>query len=122
MKPTTSLKKIYFLVATLFGLLGTVMAGGIAIHQIIMINRISNEEYLSNNYYRYQCDTQIKEDGTTTARTTEEKETCIAEEKGKALAQRSYNSKENIIGGITRGIIFLIIFAIHARIFFRKEQ
>lgn len=119
----SSLKKIYFLIATLFGLGWTVIWLWIAIHQVIMINWISDEEYLSSNdYYRYQCDTINKADWTTTPRSEEDKATCIQEERNKMLSQRAYNSKESIISGMTRGIIFLIVFATHAHIFFKKEN
>lgn len=119
----SSLKKIYFLIATLFGLVGTVIGLWIAIHQIIMINRISDEEYLSSNdYYRYQCDTISKADWTTQTLSEEDKALCVQEEKDKMLAQRAYNSKESIISGMTWGVIFLIVFATHARVFFKKEN
>lgn len=97
------------------------IAFGIAIYQQTMQLIVTDQEYLAGNSHREieQCAQPTRKtvkgspNGQEVEKTPKEITACTQETKTRILTQRSYNTKESTIGGITRGIIFLVLFLTH---------
>ena len=116
-----SFVKFYFTIVAIVSIIGMAIAFGIAIYQQGMQVLISDQEYLVGNsrWEIEQCEQGTwktvpgNPDGQQIEKTPKEIESCKAKNTAKVINQRSYNTKESTIWGITRGIIFLILFLTH---------
>ncbi len=89
-------------------------------HQLISLNVISDDEYVSQNHREMdRCDEPIYLGDNSKERTTIEKEECVTKAKETLILQRNVDAKEVMILSWLRGIILLIIFPLHF-IYFKR--
>lgn len=92
-----------------------------------MSKYITNDEYLVQNYYELDACNQpdyskVVGDQKPTPRTPEETEKCKTDATNRVLARRSLDTKQNMIGGVIRGTIALILFMTHFPVMMRKGR
>lgn len=97
---TRSTLKLYFLIMSIVGVIGTLVAFGILIFSIAKQVIITDAEYIvGNRYYEIEACSQEKYEGTTTTKPTQEEITTCEEEKKEMLIQsRKVMFKEDVIG------------------------
>lgn len=126
-----SFVKLYFTVIAIVSLVGTVVGYGIALYQWLLLTIISDEEYLigsSRSYELRNCEDPyyttkpLAPGETPTEKTEEEIATCQQEAKTRILNSRAYEAKQDIIGGIVRGTLFMILFVTHYPHMIRRER
>lgn len=118
-----SFSKFYFTVVSIVSVIGMAVAFGIAIYQQGMSLLITDAEYIVGHNEREMrsCEEptrkQIGDGPDSTSKeitkSPEEINTCKAETSARLITQRSYTTKESTIWGVTRGIIFLVLFLTH---------
>lgn len=94
---------------------------GVAIYSGINAAVISDEEYMTGRGVRYQLDvctqpkyTGVAADAQNPVQPTEEEiQECEDKARANMVAERNFNTKQNVIGGIVWGSIALILFVIH---------
>ncbi len=129
MKNKLSLLKLYLTVISLVGVIGMAIGYGVAIYAGIQSAVISDDEYLTGRGVRYQLDVceqpkySMAREGEEPAMPTQE-EVAACEEKARtnAIAERSYETKQNVIGGLVWGSIALILFAIHYPLLIKTRE
>gem|GEM_PF-2876085 len=126
-----TLLKFYTTIVSLVGVIGLTVGYGVAIFNGIQHAVISDEEYMNGRGMRYQFDTcsQPKyaavapaEGEQPAAPTAEEIAACEDKTRTSMLAERNYNTKQTVIGGITWGTLALIMFAIHYPMLIKKSR
>lgn len=113
--------KIYFLLVTLVGLIGTLVSFGILTYTIGKQIIITNDEYIvGDRYYEMEyCDNNLKAKPTETnannmvAPTEEEKATCKAEKKIQLIQSRKVTFKTDVLSGAIWGILFFALLLTH---------
>lgn len=127
-KKTWSIYKVYLLIASLVGLIWSLIALGIALTALGQRLIITNNEYVNGQrYYELQqCKEQYYYGKTTTRdedrRPSEEQvKECEETKKEQLLLGRNVDVKENVLGGFIRAILFSILFLTHYPKF-RKEN
>lgn len=118
MKNRFTLLKFYMTVVSLVAVIGLAIGYGVAIYSGIQSAVISDAEYMTGRGVRYQLDvcTQPKYVGgesQATEPTEEEIQSCEDEARTNMIAERSYTTKQNVIGGLVWGTIALILFLVH---------
>ena len=129
MKNRFTLLKFYTTIVSLVGVIGLAVGYGVAIYSGIQNAVITDEEFLANRnaYYGYDQCSQPKYPtgvaGETPVKPTEEEiKECNDKITASAVAQRDYNTKQNIIGGLVRGTLALILFVIHYPMLIKKSR
>lgn len=130
-KPSSSwfnLLKLYFSIISIVGILGTVIAAGVAWYSWLRQVFITDEEYITGRNARevQQCDEptylpepiMVKEANTLPnskikKKTPEEIKACKDKATQRLVLQRHLDTKESIIWGLVRGVIFLLLFLSH---------
>lgn len=125
MKSKFSLLKLYLVLMSLTGIIGLLVAYGIAIQTVISQKLITDEEYIQGSYQNYtitSCEEPKPVGATTITKTDKEIATCKEEAKKQVILQRNYSNKNSIIGGLIRGTLALLAFATHFPFLIRKEK
>lgn len=128
MKNRFALLKFYLTIVSLVGVIGLAVGYGVGIYSVIQNAVITDEEFLANRngYYGYEQCEQPKYTGVTgetPVKPTEEQiKECEDKTVSSALAQRDYNTKQSIIGGLVRGTLALILFLIHYPMLIKKSK
>lgn len=130
MKNRFSLLKFYLTMVSLVGVIGLAVGYGVALYNGIQSALISNEEYMAGQGRMYSLDqckqpqysAVAKADETPVAPTAEEITACEEKTTANLLAQRSYDTKQTVIGGITWGTLALILFLIHYPMLVKKSK
>lgn len=119
-KKTWTIYKVYLLIASLVGLVGTIIALGVALTSLGQRIVITNEEYVRGkmSYEFQQCKEPYYYGKTTPAdtnrRPSEAQITeCEATKKDDIIFTRRVDVKENVLGGGIRAILFAILFFTH---------
>lgn len=112
---TRSTLKLYFLIMSLVGVIGTLVTFGILIFSIAKQVIITDDEYIvGNRYYEIESCTQETYDGTSAKKPTQaEITTCEEEKKVMLIQSRKATFKEDVIGWSIWGILFLALLLIH---------
>lgn len=119
MRNKFTLLKFYLTVVSLVGVIGMAVGYGVAIYNGIQSAAISDDEYMTGRGVRYQIDvcSQPKYVGADSSQATqpteEEIQKCQDDARTNMIAERNYNTKTTVIGGIVWGTIALILFGIH---------
>lgn len=136
-KPSTIVKthvrnplKIYFLLITLVGLIGTLVSFGMLTYTIGKQIIITNDEYIvGDRYYEMDyCENNLKARPTTSnpnnmvAPTEAEKATCKAEKKIQLIQSRKVTFKTDVLSGAIWGILFLALLLTHYPKFMRLTK
>ncbi len=117
-----TLLTVYLGLVSLISFIWLAIAIIIFTYQVISLNLISENEYVSQNHREMdRCDEPIYLGEKTKERTDEQKEECIMEAKETLILQRNVNAKETMLLSGLRGIILLIIFPLHFT-YFRKHN
>ncbi len=127
MKNKFGLLKFYLTVVSLVSVIGLVIGYGIGIYALAQKAIITDQEYLANQnrYYGYDtcADAKVVGDTTTPVKPTEEEaKECQEKRDESAIIQRDFEMKENIIGGVVRGTLALILFLIHYPMLLKKSK
>ncbi len=118
---TRSPLKIYFLIMTLVGVIGSVISFGILCFSIGKQIIITNDEYIAGErYYEIEnCKYNDYDGKESTKATTAEIKQCEEEKKVMLVQSRKVTYKQDVLGGAIRGILFFGIFIIHYPRFMR---
>ena len=117
-----TLLTVYLGLVSLISFIWLAIAIIIFTYQVISLNLISENEYVSQNHREMdRCDEPIYLGEKTKERTDEQKEECIMEAKETLILQRNVDAKETMLLSGLRGIILLIIFPLHFT-YFRKHN
>lgn len=112
-----SLLDLYFLVISIIWLVWWLIWWGVALYAYIDSLLITNEEYLSRNYYQIEaCETDDKYIAPETQakpKTDEEIKQCKDKAQNKIISERKYQFKQDVIWWVVWGGIFLLMFLIH---------
>jgi len=122
--------KIYFLLITLVGIIGTLVSFGMLIFTIGKQIIITNDEYIvGDRYYEIDaCNNNMIAKPTTNnpnnmvSPTEAEKETCKTEKKVQLIQARKALFKTDVLGGAIWGISFLILLMTHYPRFMRFNK
>jgi len=117
--------KIYFLIITLVGLIGSVVAIGALVSNIGKQLIISDQEYiLGDRYYEIESCKYNQYDSSekATKPTSEVIAQCEEDKKEMLIQSRKVRFKENMINGTIRAIIFLTLLFIHYPRFIKKNK
>lgn len=109
--------KIYVTIATIVGLVGALIAIGNLLSSQMNSWMISDDEYIASNYY-YEIDncsgiTYGPTGEKSPPKSDDEIQACKTAARERLVRQRSFLIKSDIIGGIVRGLLFTLLFAIH---------
>ena len=131
MKSRFTLLKVYLTIVSLVAVIGMAIGYWVAIYNGIQSAVISDEEYINGRGMRYQFDvctqpkyvTSVPSQGEQPITPTAE-EIAECEEKARTtmMAERNYNTKESVTGGLVWGSIALILFIIHYPKLFRAKE
>lgn len=136
-KPSTIVKthvrnplKMYFLLVTLVGLIGTLVSFGMLTYTIGKQIIITNDEYIVGDRY-YEMDycnnnmtakpTEVNPNNMV-APTEVEKETCKAEKKVQLIQSRKVAFKTDVLGWAIWGLLFLALLLTHYPKFMRLTK
>lgn len=125
-----NLVHFYFTIVSIVSIIGMVVAYGIAGYNTLMLNLVSDQEYLQAReswevqdctYRKYDIEypTPKTPDNGAIAPVQvqkpdpEEITQCEKEAAERSINRRNYNAKEAIIGGLVRGTLFLLLFLTH---------
>lgn len=119
--------KIYFLLMTLVGVIGTLITFGILALTVGKQIIITNDEYIAGDrYYEIDsCNTSMIAKPTATnkdnyaAPTEVEKATCKKDKTERLIKSRKVMFKQDVLGGAIRGILFLALMLVHYPKFMR---
>ncbi len=126
-----SMFRLYLALASLIGLVGTVIGYGNIGYTWIERAIISDDEYVtgSRSYEIRSCEDPVVTADTKTptqtiqkVRTEEEITKCKADARTRILTERAYQTKTSMIGGGVWGTLFLIVFLTHFPIFLRSHR
>ncbi|MDD3262657.1 MAG: hypothetical protein PHR61_02320 [Candidatus Absconditabacteria bacterium] len=127
-KKTWSIYKVYLLIASLVGLIGSLISLGIALTALGQRLVITNNEYVNGQrYYEMQQCKEAHYYGKTAPKdenrrpSEEQIKECEIEREEQILLGRNIHTKESILGGGIRAILFMILFFTHYPKF-RKEN
>ena len=118
-------------IASIIGLIGTVVGFGNVGYTWIEKSVITDDEYImgSNSYQLTACENPISvQDTKNPSQTIQQTPTAeqIAKCKDTARTQlidsRAFNEKNSIIGGAVWGLLFLLVFLGHFPVFFRSNR
>lgn len=129
MKNRFTLLKFYLTVVSLVGVIGLAIGYGVAIYSGIQAAVISNEEYIAGRG-RYTLDvckqpnysTVVKPNEQPLPPTEEQIAKCESETTAALVTERNYNTKQDVIGGLVRGSLALILFLIHYPMLIKKSR
>lgn len=123
-----NLLKLYFSIISIVGILGTVVAFGTAGYSWLNQFFITDTEYIAGNDSRkiQQCEEPVYSPSPKEAmpvnptgepnirqKTPKEIETCKTKAEQRVILERRLDTKQAIIWGLVRGIIFLLLFLSH---------
>ena len=122
--------KIYFLLITLTGVIGTLVSFGMLIYSGAKQLIITNDEYIAGDrYYEIDsCNTNMVAKPTASnpenyaVPTEAEKEKCKADKKVRLIQSRKVIFKEDVLGGAIWGILFLALLLTHYPRFMRFNK
>ena len=122
--------KIYFLLITLVGVIGTLVSFGMLIYSIGKQVIINNEEYIvGDRYYEIDaCNTSMIPKPTAinpnnvAAPTDAEKEKCKTEKKARLIQSRKVLFKTDVLSGSIWGLLFLALLLTHYPRFMRFNK
>jgi hypothetical protein len=126
----SSIKKIYLMLGTIAGLIGTLVSLGVVLYSFFSLQFISDEEYLYGYSAREieQCGQptskwiESEEREEITPETEEETAECKTKATERVINKRHYEFKNTTIGSITRGTLFLVVLLIHGIPFSRSRD
>jgi len=135
---TRSPLKIYFLLMTMTGVIGTLVTMGILVFSVAKKIVITDQEYIiSERYYELDsCNNPVLKTNTNTVvaqptatpsetyvqPTDAEKEKCKADKTVQLIAGRSATFKTDVLGGAIRSILFLTLLLTHYPRFIRSRK
>jgi len=112
-----NLLDLYLLIISIIWLVGWLIWGGTALYAYVNNKLISNEEYLARNYYQIDaCETDGKYVAPETQpiqKTPEEIKTCKETAQKKSIDERNYQLKQDLLGWMVWGWLFILMFLIH---------
>lgn len=110
-----SVIKIYFLLMTLVGVIGTLVAAGFFLYTIGKKLIITNEEYIvAERYYELdQCSNQVVMDKQTVTPSEKDVAKCKEDKKAMLIQSRSALFKQDVLNGGIRTALFFILMMIH---------
>ena len=116
--------KIYLLLMTLIGVIGTIVSLGIVIVSVGEKLIISNEEYIiGERYYELEnCKYNDYDGKESTKATAAEIKTCETEKREVLIKSRQVDFKQNTLDGGIRSIVFIILLSIHYPKFMRLTK
>lgn len=115
-----TLLTVYLGLVSLIAFVWLAIAIIIFTHQLISLNVISDDEYISQNHRELdRCEEPIYMWDDSRERTETETEECIQKAKETLILQRNVDAKETMILSGLRTIILLVIFPLHF-IYFKK--
>lgn len=125
-----SVLKIYFLLMTLVGVIGSLVTLGILLYTIGKKVIITNDEYIiGERYYEIDsCTTNPIAKPTATnpnnyvQPTQAQIDTCKAEKKVELIAGRKAMFKTDVLGAAIRAILFLILLGVHYPKFMKANK
>lgn len=130
MKNRFTLLKFYLTIVSLVGVIGLAIGYGVAIYAGIQAAIISNDEYMAGQGRMYTLDQcrqpnyakPVAANEQPVPPTDEEIATCEQKTTKNMLAERQYNTKQNVIGGLTWGSLALVLFLIHYPMLIKKSR
>ena len=119
-----SVLRIYFLLMTLVGVIGTLIALGFFLYSIGKKVIITNDEYIvGERYYELdQCSNSIINDKQTVTPSKEDIAKCKEEKKVTLIQARSALFKEDMLSGAIRTILFFVLLMVHYPRFMRFNK
>jgi len=122
--------KIYFLLLTLVGIIGTLVSFGILLYTVGKQVIISDTEYIAGErYYEIDaCNTSMIPKPTNinpnnvAAPTKTEIANCKADKTTRLIQTRKENFKADVLSGAIRGILFLALLLVHYPKFMRLNK
>lgn len=121
--------RVYFLLTTLIGLVGSIIAIGILLMTIGKQIIITNDEYIAGDrYYELDiCSQTIYKPTKTNPNnyvmpTKEEEDTCKEEKKIELIQSRKALFKKDLIGGGIWSLLFLIVLFVHYPKFMKTRK
>jgi hypothetical protein len=128
-KKTWTTLRVYLLIASIVGLIGGLVALGVALTSLLQRLIITNEEFVQGqgSYEIDQCKQPYYYGKIDTANqnrkpSIEQIKTCEAEKTNQVLLRRNVDTKMTIIGGGIRAILFAILFFTHYPRFRRENK
>ncbi|MFZ2151417.1 MAG: hypothetical protein WAZ12_00990 [Candidatus Absconditicoccaceae bacterium] len=124
MQKSFSLKKLYFTLISIAGIIGIMFGYGTLIYSLVNNAIITDQEYIAGSYsYEIkECDNPYTKPEGQAPKTPVEIQKCKDDATQTILQRRVYDRKTSIINGIVRGTLFLILFVTHFPIMMRKEK
>jgi len=119
-----SVLRIYFLLMTLVGVIGTLIALGFFLYSVGKKVIITNDEYIvGERYYELdQCSNTRVADAKTVKPTDTDIAKCKEEKKTMLIQSRNAIFKTDMLSGGIRTLLFFIILAIHYPKFMRLNK
>ncbi len=112
--------RIYIAVATIVGLVGSLISLGVLFSTLLNHLVITDEEYLTNRGgYEYQCTPENLKIATGSTAPQKTYDQCMEDAKKQSLTQRSLETKQTGISSAVWGLLSLLIFIPHFRFIYR---
>ena len=125
-KKSFARRRLYLLLVTLVGLIGSLVCIGGVIHQVLQHVVISEDEYLAGRYgyTAEQCEQWLYSVKTETYKELTEEEISICKEEriAEAIISRSVDYKEGLIWFLSRGLLFVILLVTHLPVFLKSTK
>lgn len=124
MTKSFSLKRLYFTLISIAGIIWILFGYGNLIYSVINSAIISDEEYIawSYSYEVKECENPYTKPEWTAPKTPVEIQKCKDDAKTTILQRRVYDKKISVINWIVWWTLFLILFITHFPIMMRKEK
>lgn len=114
--------RIYIAVATIVGLVGSLISLGVLFSTLLNHLVITDEEYLTNRGgYEYQCTPEMLKVATGSTMPQKTYDQCVQDIKKQALTQRSLDTKQTGISSAVWGLLSLLVFIPHFRFIYRSR-
>lgn len=119
-----SVLKLYFLLTTLVGVIGTLVAFGFLLYAVGKKIIITNDEYIvGERYYELdQCSNTIVADAKTVKPTDAEIAKCKEEKRTMLIQSRNAIFKTDILSGGIRTLLFFVVLLTHYPRFMRLNK
>jgi len=119
-----SMFRLYFLLMTLVGVIGTLIAWGFLLYAVGKKLIITNDEYIvGERYYELdQCSNTIVMEKQTTKPTEEEITKCKEDKKVQLIAARKALFKTDMLSGAIRTILFFVLLMTHYPRFMKQNK